>query len=170
MARQRDSQASVRSTTQRRAGCFFSPAASSFSSPMRRGFYWGNVGRIAELGAGRFARRVIVAFVEAQMLRLFGGRRRPINHDGVQRQGKQLGVQRQGKQLGVGGVGSADAGREGPAIAFNQDTFLDARLATVTGVGTDALVLTPLFARPLPGTPRAFPRQPSAACQCQSTP
>ena len=128
---------------------------------MRRGFYWGNVGRIAELGAGRFARRVIVAFVEAQMLRLFGGRRRPINHDGVQRQGKQL---------GVGGVGSADAGREGPAIAFNQDTFLDARLATVTGVGTDALVLTPLFARPLPGTPRAFPRQPSAACQCQSTP
>ena len=161
MARQRDSQASVRSTIQRRAGCFFSPAASSFSSPMRRGFYWGNVGRIAELGAGRFARRVIVAFVEAQMLRLFGGRRRPINHDGVQRQGKQL---------GVGGVGSADAGREGPAIAFNQDTFLDARLATVTGVGTDALVLTPLFARPLPGTPRAFPRQPSAACQCQSTP
>ncbi len=103
----------------------------------------------------------IVAFVQAQMLRLFGGRLRPFDHNGVQRQGKQLGIRR---------VGPTDAGRKGPAIAFDQDTFLDARLATVTGVGTDAFVLTPLFARPLPGTPRALPRQPSAACQCHSTP
>ena len=128
---------------------------------MRRGFYWGNVGRIAELGAGCFAGRIIVAFVQAQMLRPLGGRLGPFDDDGVERQGKQLSVWR---------VGSADADCEGPAIAFNQETLLDARLAAVTGVGTDAFALTPLFARPLPGTPRALLRQPSAACQCQSTP
>ncbi len=95
------------------------------------------------------------------MLRLLGGRLGPLNNNRVQRQGKQL---------GVWGVGSADAGRQGPAIALDQETLLDARLATVTGVGTDTFVLTPLFPRPLPGTPRALLRQPSAACQCQSTP
>ena len=44
------------------------------------------------------------------MLRLLLGRFGPLNNNGVQRQGKQL---------GVGRVGSADAGRQGPAIAFD---------------------------------------------------
>jgi len=76
--------------------------------------------------------------------------------------------------LGVRCVSPADASREGPAIAFDQHAFLivslDARLATVTGIGANALILRPLFPMPLPGTPRALPKQPSADCQCQSTP
>ena len=133
---------------------------------MRRLFFADapNVWRVAKLDARCFARWIVVALVQTQMLRLLDGRLRPFNDNGIHHQGNQL---------DVGGVGSADADRQGPAVAFNQDTLPDARiatvtLATVTGVGTDAFVLTPLFPRPLPGTPRAFARQPSAACQ--STP
>ena len=69
-----------------------------------------NMRRVAELDARRFARWVIVTFVQTQMLRLLSRRLRPFNDDSVQRQGKQF---------GVGRVGSADADREGPAIAFD---------------------------------------------------
>lgn len=77
------------------------------------------MGRIAELGARRFSCRVIVTFVQAQMLRLLFSGLWPLNNNRVQRQGKQL---------GVGRISSADAGCEWPAIAFNQETLLDARL------------------------------------------
>ena len=110
MARHRESQANVRSTTQRRAEWVFPPCSSRFSSPVRRGFYWGNVGHIACCQNDGFGRRISVAFVEAQMLRLLGGRLGPFHDDSVERQGKQISVWR---------VGSADAGCKGPAIAFD---------------------------------------------------
>ena len=45
-------------------------------------------------------------------------------------------------------------GREqkGPAVALNQQAFLDARLGAVAGTGADALPLRPFLPTPLFGT------------------
>jgi hypothetical protein len=116
---------------------------------------------VAELRHGGFARGIIVAFIQTQVLRRGFSRLGPLDDNGIERQGKQL---------RIWSIGPADAGSEGPTVPLDQQAFLDARLATVTGIGANTFVLTPLLPMPLPGTPRALPRQPSAACQCQSTP
>ena len=78
--------------------------------------------------------------------------------------------QRCPQQLTVGSICPADGNSERSAMAFDQQALLDTRLGAVGRVGADALVLRPLFPTPLPGTPRALPKQPSADCHCQSTP
>ncbi len=142
-------------------GCVFWPAASSFSSPMRRGLYWGDVGHRPCPRHDGFGGRIVVAFVQTQVLR-----------GGLGRQGARddAGLKRCLQQFAVGGVGPADASSEGAAVPFDQQALLDARLGAVSRVGADALLLCPLFPTPLPGTPRALLKQPSADCHCQSTP
>lgn len=83
------------------------------------------------------------------MLRGVCGRCRAHNDNGLKGRFQQFAIRR---------VGSADAGRKGSAVAFDQQAFLDARLAEVTEIGADALLLRSLFPTPLPGTLHALPK------------
>jgi hypothetical protein len=95
------------------------------------------------------ARLVILAGVQAEVLRLGLGRLWALDHDRLDRLGQQ--------QVVVD-LGRGDDDGQWPALSLDQQTFFEPCLARSVGLG-------PMWSPPL----RAFPRAPSAACQRQST-
>ena len=120
---------------------------------------------------------VVIAFVQAQMLRRGPGRGGPLDDDGIQRRLQQL---------RVGHVGPGDHEAKRAAAALDKQAPLDPLLGAVGRVLADALlgVTHPLLGgalcggtawpgilrRPLFSAPRALPKAQSADCQLQSTP
>src|SRR5487761_1253355 len=140
IARHFESQASVRSTTQRRAGCVLRPAVSRFADAA-------DVRDVAGRRAGGLAGRVVVGLVQAEVLRELAGVG-SLDHRRFQRGGEQPGVV---------DVGALDLDPERAAAALYVETLLRAWLGSIGGI-------RPLFAPPM----RALPIIPSTACHSQS--
>lgn len=115
-----------------------------------------NVRNILGVEGGLCASEIVIAFVEAQMLRRDLGWLGTLHNNGIQSASKQTYIR---------DIGSGNADSKRSAAAFDKQAFLDPCLGAISGVLADALLL-----RPFLGMPRALPKQPSAACQCQSTP
>lgn len=115
-----------------------------------------HVSDVTVLLDGGFGGRIVVAFVQAQMLRLLLGGLGTLDYDRLQRVGQQLGVVY---------VGTGKHYRQRAATCFDEQALLGAGLASIGGIGANAL-----FVRPFLGTPRALPSIQSAACHSQLTP
>ena len=125
-----------------------------------------DVSLIVALGQHRLAWLIIIAFVQAQVLRRLLGRRRAFYDDSIQ-------CCRQ--QQMVIYVCPCDADRKRAASFLNKQALLDAHLGTVGGVRADPFALGGAVLRCLallalpPFLPmkRALFMQPSAACHSQ---
>src|SRR4051794_16911363 len=105
---------------------------------------------VVMVDAGAPTSRVVVAFVQAQVLRILGFWFGSLQHDGPNGPVQQLGVWH---------IRAGDRDRQRPTVLFHQEAFLHAALGPVRRVGADQ---APPF--------RALPRAPSAACHSQSQP
>src|SRR5215211_152320 len=109
-----------------------------------------DVGYVASLLHKLPARTIVVAFIQAQVLRSLLGGSRAIDHDGIERRLQQLEIRH---------IGSGHNHRERAAIGFHKERSLDAHFGSVSGIG--AYEIPPK---------RALPIAPSAACHSKSTP
>jgi len=96
------------------------------------------------------SRGIVIAFIQAQVLRRIVRRLRPIHHDRLD------GLL---QQLGVVDVGARHDHAQGAAVRLDDHTAFGAVFPAIRGVGTN---LVP--------PKRALPIAPSALCQRQSTP
>ena len=88
-----------------------------------------NVSHIAALGQNCLARFIVIAFVQAQVLRFLVCRHRALHDNGVERRCQ--------KQMVVY-VGTRDADRKWAASLLNKQALFDAQFGTVSGVRADA--------------------------------
>lgn len=109
-----------------------------------------NVRQVVLLGNRRMAGRIVITFVQTEMLRILVGGFGPIGHDRFDGRPKQFGVMH---------VRSGYHHAQRAAVSFDNQATLGSILAPIGGVPPD--VAPPK---------RAFPIAPSALCHCQSTP
>ena len=109
-----------------------------------------DVRNVVRVGCRGSPGRVIVPFVQAQVLRRGVRRLGPIDHDRLNRRAKQLRVM---------DVGPGDHDAQRATVGLDDQTSLGAVLAPICGVTTDVAPQK-----------RALPIAPSALCHCQSTP
>lgn len=104
-------------------------------------------------------RLIVIALIQAKMLRLFLGGFRTFHHDSIQgRCQKQMVVR----------IGACYTDSKWTAVFLDKQALLDAQFSTVAGVRADAFALVVRFAfAPFLPMNRALFRHPSADCHSQ---